>query len=121
MLRDSVQPPVQRRFKSGDNVFLPSFSYKAKENPRPFRRVLCMLSVGENRPRRRLTTVRRANARIWDNFIMQTKLEICVGRSGCDGGLRPDSSRSSSSHIRGRSASKLRRVSVWVTGGREES
>jgi len=48
MLRDSVQPPVQRRFKSGDNIFLPSFSNIAKENPRPFRRVLCALLMRGN-------------------------------------------------------------------------
>jgi hypothetical protein len=41
MFRDSVQPPVQRRFKSGDDILLPPFSDIAEENPRPFRRVLC--------------------------------------------------------------------------------
>ena len=37
MLRDSVQPPVQRRFKSGDGILLPSFSNTAEEGLRSFR------------------------------------------------------------------------------------
>lgn len=44
MLRDGIQPPIQRGFKSGDNSLLPSFSHIAEESLRPFRRVLCTLS-----------------------------------------------------------------------------
>lgn len=41
MLRDSVQPSVQCRFKSRNDFLFPSFSDIAVKNPRPFRRVLC--------------------------------------------------------------------------------
>jgi hypothetical protein len=70
---------------------------------------------------RRLTTVRRANARIWDSFMMKTKLDMCGERSGRSDGLRPDSSRSSSLHMIGRSASKLRRLSVRGVGERNNN
>ena len=41
MLRDSIQPPVQCRFKNRNDFLFPSFSDIAVKNPRPFRRVLC--------------------------------------------------------------------------------
>lgn len=41
MLRNSVQPPIQRGLDGGNNILLPSFSNIAEENPRSFRRVLC--------------------------------------------------------------------------------
>lgn len=43
MLRDSVQPPVQRGFKSSDDILFPPFSDIAEENLRPFCRVLCTI------------------------------------------------------------------------------
>lgn len=43
MLRDSVRPPVQSGLDGGDNVLLPPFSDITEENPRSFRRILCIV------------------------------------------------------------------------------
>lgn len=48
MVRDTLQPPVQRRFKSDNNVLLPSFSDVAEENSTPLRRVLRAVLMKRN-------------------------------------------------------------------------
>ena len=58
--------------------------------------------------------VRRINARIPLSLIIAKKLHICVGRRAADENFKPDSCRSSSSHRRGSSASKLGGVNYQV-------